>query len=63
MKEIHYCGFSGQPDIQIYCTQEWTQPVWDQNDEGEIYLAENGMLYTFTLKEVTCLQCLEGVVK
>jgi len=63
MKEIHFCGFAGQPDIQIFCTGEWTQPEWNQNDSGEIYLAENGMLYTFMLNEVTCLKCLEGAVK
>jgi len=60
--KIHYCNYSNQPDVLIFCNKYWTQPAWTQpankpefvyktDDKGESY-------YTFNKELVTCEECL-----
>lgn len=66
---IHLCVYASQPDILIYCTDAWTTPAWPDairkaEAEGilpleeERYLADNGQVYTFEERHVTCPDCL-----
>lgn len=58
---VHYVTYSSQPDVQIVCTQGWTQPAWGERPQfGGVYHAENGMWYTFDRDQVTCLQCQQA---
>jgi hypothetical protein len=62
---IHYSDWASQPDIRIACDQSYTTPAWKTAENAhaqmdlpaEVYLADDGRLYTFTQKP-TCLDCL-----
>ena len=59
---IHICDYASQPDIRIFCTQTWTTPKWPIGDAETavpgLYLADNGMYYSFDLQLANCKDCL-----
>lgn len=54
-KIIHFSDLSQQPDVRIFCTQEWSIPAWEYN--AKPFLLENGKYYSFIFNEVTCNLC------
>lgn len=58
---IHLVTYASQPDVQIVCTQVWTQPAWkDTTVSPGVFRADNGAVYTFTRSLATCPECLRG---
>lgn len=60
---VHLCNEEYQPDIKIKCFG-WSQPAWGKSELKKsllknVYLAENGMLYTFDEDLVSCDKCRE----
>lgn len=64
---IHLCVYSSQPDIQIYCNNDWTIPKWGTCIsgfvdtgiyEGEAYKGAQHYRYTFEDRFVTRKDCL-----
>lgn len=55
---VHYCDWSGQPDIHIACDNRSTTPAWGQplGSPGP-YRDADGKLYAFDADDVTCLAC------
>lgn len=55
---VHYCDWSGQPDIHIACDNRSTTPAWGQplGSPGP-YRDADGKLYAFDADAVTCLAC------
>lgn len=60
---IHLCNETDQPNIRIKCTGEWTTPEWgaEVSEDDEIFVADNGVVYTHYEKLVTCPRCLGGI--
>lgn len=54
-------GGGGKGDAQIICTGDWTLPAWGPRsgltDHEHVYESEDGHLYTFTKRLVTCAEC------
>lgn len=61
---IHYCGYSSQPYIDIYCTGNSHYVSWTNSNIENVYIADGlekedaDLLYTFKLENVTCEDCL-----
>jgi len=64
MSDIHLCNWSQQPDVQIACDGSWTTPAIrfqkaEQAATGikDVHKADDGRLYTFDRRNVTCPKC------
>ena len=59
MSDVHYCAWSSQPDIQIFCDGSWAQPAWThpETETPEVYRTDDDRLYTFEKDPVTCPAC------
>jgi hypothetical protein len=55
---IHYCNYANQPYVQIACTG-LNEYAWGSGRDLplEVYETEDGSLYTFEEKNVTCEAC------
>ena len=56
---VHFCDYARQLEIVIFCTGEGTIPAWGEHLTGDpdVFVAENGKLYTFDAAKVTCAAC------
>lgn len=65
--KIHLVMNGSQGDIQILCTEHWTETGWrkdgiirkDLGLGGGIYRAEDDSVYTFADAVATCPECIE----
>lgn len=56
---VHFCNWSGQPDLHIACGEPWTTPRWEGAAtaiEG-VYWSDDGRLYSFERGKTTCATC------
>ncbi len=58
---VHYCDYSAQPSIRIFCTQTYGTPAWDVEETSIscVYMLGNKEYYTFDENKATCKKCLD----
>lgn len=60
---VHWCDWSGQPDIHIACDGTWTTPDMLDIAAFEPFHARSGHRYAFEVARVTCPKCIEFIAR